>query len=241
MIRNIYFDLDGTLISFPSPRHRFLMALYSGKCLKHHFGSDLGIVGFSRAVLRGQKRVLLERQSDEWRSHSETVNEIWIRYIAHELESTCSLPREQIEHKIRVAQDEFYSIEFPKVCKAVKTFHRMCELVQRCRVLGLSVCLTTNPLSRLEGIRERLHSSGLVDSHFTIVTHAEKMHFLKPGASYYREVLNQTGHCAEETLMIGNDPVKDAAAQKVGIKTLIVTPQRSESLAVSRVLQCLGQ
>ncbi|WP_455463211.1 HAD family hydrolase [Candidatus Hodarchaeum mangrovi] len=60
------------------------------------------------------------------------------------------------------------------------------------------------------------------------VTSADDYTFSKPQIEYYEELLRRINESAENCLMIGNDPINDLVAGKLGIKTFIIQDGRNK-------------
>lgn len=242
-MRYLFCDLDGTLIRFPNLKQRFEMLSLSGKCLREELKdiSDLPAYRLSLLIQKAQIRVNRERSLSAKIANNSTVGELWLDYICEELQAQPRvLSCERLRARVKAAQDKFYREEFSKICRRVSVFAEMCRVVKESASSGVQVTLATNPISSLEGIFTRLAPSALTQDDFVFVTCAENMSYLKPNVEYYREALERIGASASDTLMIGNDRVKDAAARKLGIKTLILNPARNEARAAMEVRQCLG-
>ena len=65
--------------------------------------------------------------------------------------------------------------------------------------------------------------AGLDPDEFDLITAYEQSHYCKPNPAYFTEILQKLRLRADECIMIGNDIVEDTAAEKIGIKTFILT------------------
>jgi FMN phosphatase YigB (HAD superfamily) len=93
--------------------------------------------------------------------------------------------------------------------------------VRRCLDLGLRVAVATTPIYTPDVIALRLDWAGLADLPWDLVTHSELMHSCKPDAAYYAETAALLGAEPERCLMVGDDPLQDGPAAKVGMRTLL--------------------
>ena len=87
-----------------------------------------------------------------------------------------------------------------------------------------------------EAIEARIRWAGLEDVPFRFVSAAENMHACKPHPEYFLEVLERIGRKSAECVMVGDDPVKDMPAARVGITTFFVPlpGERRRPAAVAR-------
>ena len=86
--------------------------------------------------------------------------------------------------------------------------------------------LVTNPVWSEPVIRARVRWAGIDPALFKSLTHSRRMHASKPSPLYYRDFLEQEGLRAEDCLLIGNDPINDLYAVRVGIPVCLVHPTR---------------
>ncbi len=96
---------------------------------------------------------------------------------------------------------------------------RACVLA--CLRRGLRLAVATTPIYTPEVIRLRLGWAGLDDLPWHLVTHSENMHTCKPNTDYYEEASTLLGLPAEACLMVGDDPLQDGPAGRVGMATLM--------------------
>lgn len=82
----------------------------------------------------------------------------------------------------------------------------------------------TNPLFPAIANDVRLNWGGIGRNniHWNEITSADDYHFAKPHIEYYQEILNRLNKEPPECLMIGNDPINDMIAGKIGIKTFLI-------------------
>jgi len=87
-----------------------------------------------------------------------------------------------------------------------------------------SLVAATNPLFPAIANETRLSWGELDSKHINWkdITSADDYHYAKPNLEYYEEILERIGKTPNECLMIGNDPINDMIAGKLGIKTYLV-------------------
>ena len=130
---------------------------------------------------------------------------------------------------------------FPKLEKHFKPMPGAREFLKWARE-HYTLRLATNPVWPIEIIEMRVRWAGLDPSIFEEITHVRRMHAIKPHPDYYSEILNVAKLNASECLLIGNDPVNDLSATKVGVsvfllrdlkkmQTLPIRPKRAQAWA----------
>jgi FMN phosphatase YigB (HAD superfamily) len=115
---------------------------------------------------------------------------------------------------------DFYQQKFPALGRLTTHLPKAVEFVTTRIAANDRVVVATNPFFPQVATFVRLAWAGLpVDvTRFDLVTTYEFMHFTKPKAAYYAEILAYLGYPDEPVLMIGNDFENDIlAAQKLGI------------------------
>jgi FMN phosphatase YigB (HAD superfamily) len=124
------------------------------------------------------------------------------------------------KHEISDLLLAFYQREFPSLGSITRQLPEAIEFVTSRLSSGDRVIVATNPLFPRAATFARLVWAGLpIDrTNFELVTTFEFMHFAKPHATYYAEILAYLGYPGEPVLMIGNDLDDDILpAQKMGI------------------------
>ena len=119
--------------------------------------------------------------------------------------------------------EEFYRTEFQKA-KDSCGFHPMAaETVRQIKDMGYRLILATNPLFPAIATYSRVRWAGLNPEDFELVTTYENSRFCKPNPDYYREILGKIALDGSQCLMVGNDVGEDMVAQKLGMKTFLLT------------------
>ena len=87
-----------------------------------------------------------------------------------------------------------------------------------------SLVAATNPLFPAIANETRLSWGELDSKHINWkeITSADDYHYAKPDIEYYEEILEKIGKTPNECLMIGNDPINDMIAGKLGIRTYLI-------------------
>ena len=88
---------------------------------------------------------------------------------------------------------------------------------------GYDLILATNPLFPAEGVHTRLSWIGLSPEDFSLITTYDNSTFCKPFPGYYQEILQKTGKTPAQCRMVGNNPLDDMSAAKLGLDVYLVT------------------
>ncbi len=139
------------------------------------------------------------------------------------------------ESRIGISQHEtirrfdlFYHTEFAQVCQIMKAHHISQELL--CLASNhFMLVAATNPLFPSVANEIRLKMGGLDMISWLEVTSAEDYHFTKPYIEFYEELLNKINKDPSECIMVGDDPINDMVAGKLGIKTFLVKTDGSRA------------
>ena len=205
MIKNILFDLDGTLL--PMDQDVFAGAYFSRLVKK------LAPLGYDPdALVKG----IWSGIAAMVKNTGEKTNEeaFWIKFT--EIFGTEAL-------KDKPIFDEFYKNDFPKVKDSCGYNQEAARVIEHLQNEGYRLVLATNPIFPAVATECRIEWAGLKKQDFELYTTYENSHYCKPNPAYYTEILEKLGLKAEECLMVGNDAEEDIAAEKVGIKVFILT------------------
>jgi FMN phosphatase YigB (HAD superfamily) len=195
-------DLDGTLLSnsmasFQAPYLKALGAYLSDMVLPDKMIPEL-LAGTRKMLENNDPLVTLESAFDQ-------------RFYP-----SLNIEKSSISSRIL----DFYLKEFPSLGRLTQQLPQAIEFVKSRLSSGDRVVVATNPLFPREATFARLVWAGLpVNSiAFELITTYEFMHFSKPHAAYYSEMLAYLGYPDEPVIMIGNDLNDDIlAADKLGI------------------------
>lgn len=205
MIKAVLFDLDGTLL--PMDQDLFVKAYIGSMCKKmaiHGYASDI----LAKAVWKGTGAMTLNDGS--------TTNEtlFWNVFNAA-MGYDC--------RKDEPLFDEFYRTEFQNVKNVCGYDVRARDAVCAIRGMGIRTILATNPLFPPIATQSRIRWAGLQPEDFEWITTYDNSSYCKPNPDYYREILGKMNLKPEECLMVGNDAVEDAAAEKLGMRVFLLT------------------
>ncbi|MGB8252379.1 MAG: HAD family hydrolase [Anaerolineaceae bacterium] len=201
-------DLDGTLLS--NSMKNFQPAYL--KKLGEHLASQLPPDRMLRELLLGTKEML---END---NPLVTLEEAFDAHFYPQL----GVEKQTIIDLIL----DFYRNEFPSLGYLTRQIPEAIEFIQDQISSGNRVVVATNPLFPRIATFNRLVWAGLPVEQvpFELVTTYEFMHFAKPRAAYYAEILAYLGYPKEPVIMVGNDLKEDIlAARQLNIPAFWLT------------------
>ena len=119
--------------------------------------------------------------------------------------------------------EEFYRTEFQKAKDSCGFNPAAVEAIRQIKDMGYRLILATNPLFPAIATHSRARWAGLNPEDFELITTYENSRFCKPNPDYYREILGKIALDGSQCLMVGNDVGEDMVAQKLGMKTFLLT------------------
>ena len=202
MIKNILFDLDGTLL--PMDLKKFLYIYTKGLANKvHKLDSNL--------VLK-----MLYTSIDNMYANdgSKTNEEIFIETF----ESMLNVSFDKFEPLF----NEYYHEDF-ELCKTACSINNKArKLIDYLKEKGIKIVIATNPFFPPIATNLRLSWVGLKPDEFELVTTYDNSHYCKPNPKYYEEIFEKLKLKKEETLMVGNDVEEDGAIKALGVKLFLI-------------------
>ena len=204
MLDTILFDLDGTLL--PMDQNDFIKTYVTQLCRRYvPCGYDKDAI--IKALWTGTAAMV--------KNDGTCTNEdrFWAAFDAL-LGDTAP---------IRDSIPSFYTTEFDAVKEIAAPSPLAREIVDTLRGKGYDLILATNPLFPAEGVRTRLSWIGLAPEDFSLVTTYDNSTFCKPFPGYYQEILQKTGKTPAQCRMVGNNPLDDMSAAKLGLDVYLVT------------------
>jgi len=118
---------------------------------------------------------------------------------------------------------EFYENEFQGVQSVCGCHPAAAEIVRDLKARGIRVVLATNPVFPAVATESRIRWAGLEPSDFELYTTYENSRYCKPTLAYYEDILTALGVSGEECVMVGNDVSEDMVAERLGMKTFLLT------------------
>lgn len=204
-ITTVLFDLDGTLL--PMDQDLFV---------KYYFGSltkFLANLGYNPEIIGKAlwNAVACVMKNDGKQKNEDTFWNEFKKMLGDKI----------IEDKVYL--DEYYEKHFLVAKDSCGLKKEAKEIISLVKEKGLTPVLATNPLFPQVATYSRIKWAGLDSSDFSLVTTYENSSFCKPNPDYYKEILEKLNLKAKECVMVGNDALEDLAAEKIGIKTFILT------------------
>ena len=203
-IKNILFDLDGTLL--PMDQDQFIKRYLGG--LVHalaKYGYEPGEL--ADTIMYGTACMIKNNGA------STNENVFWNTF-----EAKYPGKRESDTKYF----DEFYANEFDKVSEVTECDPMAAKIISRIKELGYKVVLATNPVFPEVATRKRAAWAGLNIDEFDYFTSYENSSFCKPNPKYYLEITEKLGLDPEECLMVGNDVDEDMITETLGMKTFLI-------------------
>lgn len=205
MIKNILFDLDGTLL--PMDEEKFTKAYFS---------------------------LLVKKVAPLGYEPQKLIDTVW-KGTAAMVKNDGTVTNEEAFWRVfgkvygekglsdKPIFDEFYQNEFwgaKEVCgfnqKAAKT-------VEKLKKAGFKLLLATNPIFPAVATESRIKWAGINKEDFLIRTTYENSHYCKPNLNYYKEILEKTSLNARECIMVGNNTAEDMVTERLGMKVFLIT------------------
>ena len=206
MIKNILFDLDGTLL--PMDMEKFTQGYFKRLVMK--------------AAPRGYEPEKL-------------IKSVWAGTAAMVKNNGGITNEEAFWNKIseiygeektaadKPMFDEYYCKEFSGVREDCGFDPAAAETVKTLKEKGFALVLATNPIFPAAATESRIEWAGLDKNDFLLYTTYENSHYCKPNPKYYEEILERLHMNAEECLMVGNDVNEDMVAETLGMKVFLLT------------------
>lgn len=119
--------------------------------------------------------------------------------------------------------EAFYHNEFQGVQEVCGFAPEAAKIVRQLKARGWRVVLATNPLFPSIATESRIRWAGLSPDDFDLYTTYENSRYSKPNLAYYEDILASLGVLGTECVMVGNDVSEDMIAEKLGMKTFLLT------------------
>ena len=205
MIKNILFDLDGTL--WPVDMRVFLNT-YMG-----YLADAMTIYGFDKkglidSVWKGTYAMV---GNDGSMTNEERFWEVFFKIYP------------DIDRNMTDKFIDFYRSDFDKVKTIAEPYAGMREWFDLLKDKGYRLVLASNPFFPSIATEKRVKWSGLDKDDFEYITTYENSSYCKPNLDYYRELLNKLNMDPCESLMIGNDVDEDMIAEELGMRVFLLT------------------
>lgn len=208
MIKNILFDLDGTLL--PMVMEEFTTGYFKFLVKKAMENSDKYTPDeLVKTIWGGVKAMVMNK--------GEGPNEdaFWKYFVS-------VYGADAINDKSIF--DEFYANEFEQAKQFTGYNEEARKAVEEAKQAGYKVVLATNPVFPEVATRKRANWAGFEVEEFEAFTTYENSTYCKPNPEYYLELLNRLNMKPDECLMVGNDVDEDMeAGLKAGMQVFLIT------------------
>lgn len=205
MIKNIFFDLDGTLL--PMDQDKFTKGYFSRLIKK---AAPFGYEPQKLIDSVWQGTAAMVKNSGKRTNEEAFWNEFQKNYGDKAVTD-------------RPMFDEYYKAEFGDVREDCGFNPKAAETVKKLKADGFNLVLATNPIFPAVATESRIAWAGVDKNDFLLYTTYENSHFCKPNPKYYEEILNKLNLKAEESLMVGNDVEEDMIASSLGMQVFLLT------------------
>jgi len=217
MLKAVLFDLDNTLILFDE-REFFMRYLPR---IARVFSDIMPLDVFRQRLMSSSQAML---QNDGGMSNAD----FFMTAFCSGLEDR----REEIWHRFL----RFYKDAFDAFQTMMTEVQGVRDTFVTLEVRGLKRIIASNPFWPRLVQMKRLAWAGLGGLDFDLVTDIENTSFCKPNLGYYREICETMGVPPQACLMVGNDPLNDMVAARIGMKTFLtldVQDRNGSSLTMS--------
>lgn len=203
----VLFDLDGTLLELSMDKY---LDLYLDG-MAEHLSDVLDPAALPAWVEATVQAVVLDTRPEA------TNEEVFWRHF----ESLSGVDRSQLTAGI----GSFHHGRLPGLAHLGSPAPGGRQAVDAARANSKYVALATQPLYPAAAIAERIRWAGLAPEEFNFITSFENMNTCKPWPQYYEAILHTLAvEDPGRVLMVGNDPILDMAAGRVGIRTFLLEP-----------------
>ena len=206
-IKNILFDLDGTLLPMVQDEFvKFYMPLLAKSYITA--GIEVEPRAFIGSVWKGYEAMVKN-------DGSRTNREAFWSFMEE------SLPTSVEESEALAVK--FYDTDFNQAIQVTRPSPFADAAVKEAKRKGLGVILATNPVFPRCATMNRIRWAGLDAEDFKVITTYETCTYCKPNPEYFRGILEEFSLDPSECLMVGNDVEEDLAIRSLGVKTYLVT------------------
>ena len=204
MIKNILFDLDGTLLNMDQDKFLklYMISLYS--VLKDEY-KDINELTY---VIETGVRLMFN--NDGSKTNEEVFYEHFKNYHKDKTEELTKRIEKYYENEFILAKDSTSSSIYAPL------------LIKELKEKGYNIILATNPIFPKIATLQRIKWAGLDPNDFTYISTYENSSYCKPNIKYYEEIINKLNLNKEECLMIGNDTKEDYAITNLDIPCIIL-------------------
>ena len=217
MLKAVFFDLDGTLLSLKDDEFvKLYFELLTTKMINFGFETD----DLIKNLWVGNK---LMYKNDG----SKTNEQVFWDYFQTAYGETALNSKEEF--------DKFYTNEFKQIYKCIKENKISKEIVKYVKEQNLLCILSTNPLFPKDCTITRMSFNDLYEKDFDYITSYENSNYTKPNPLYFKDLLDKFNLKPEEVILFGNNELEDAwCSKQLGIdsymiKDYLITSEKLEN------------
>lgn len=206
MIKNIFFDLDGTML--PMDLNKFMTLYFQSISEAVCPYIEMSPANLKKAILSGMEAM--------YKNQGAMTNKMsfWNR--------VANIVGPRIINDIPIFNG-YYENEFILTKDAVTPNPYADKIVKLLKKKGYKLVMATNPFFPIIATERRIKWAGLDKDDFDLITAYEISKYCKPNPKYFIETCEFSNCVPEETLMVGNDVDEDMIASTVGLYTYLVT------------------
>lgn len=205
MIKNVLFDLDGTLL--PMDQDEFIKSYFSHLVMKFvPLGYDKDKL--IKSVFNGTMAMV---QNDGKMSNEDVF---WATAAA-------TYSPTILDDKDKFLT--FYTNEFQNVKNVCGYNPKANEIISFLKQNNIRIILATNPVFPKIATKSRIRWAGLNENDFVLYTTYENSYHCKPNIKYYEDIVSLLNLNPNECVMVGNDVDEDMCAKKLGMDTFLLT------------------
>ena len=205
MLKAVFFDLDGTLLSLKDEEFvKLYFKLITSKMINYGFEVE----ELSKNLWAGNK---LMYKNDGSKTNEEVFWDYFKQVYGEEVINS------------KAEFDKFYTNEFKGIYKCIKENKISKEIVKFVKDNNLLCILSTNPLFPRDCTLTRMSYNELFEEDFDYITSYENSNYTKPNPFYFIDLLHKFNLKPEEVILIGNNELEDAwCSRQVGIDSYII-------------------
>lgn len=204
MIKNILFDLDGTLLNMDQDKflELYMLSLYNYS--KEEYKDINELINLIK------KGVYLMVNNNGKLTNEEVF---YNHFKSFHKDNTDALLKKY---------EEYYNSDFIITKESTSLKKVVPLLIKELKEKGYNLILATNPIFPRIATLNRIKWAGLDPNDFMYISTYENSHYSKPNIKYYEEILNKLNLNKEECLMIGNDTSEDYVITNLDIPCIIL-------------------
>ncbi|MHA1346739.1 MAG: HAD family hydrolase [Candidatus Heimdallarchaeaceae archaeon] len=203
----LLFDLDGTLLHFEPEE---FIRTYLGAASKFFMDLIPDPQKFVKELLRSTEA--MEKGDNE----TNTALDEFLNDFCPKFEANCV--------DIRQRFLDFYQTEFKVIQPLITKMKGAVDLLEMIKknYPEIKIILATNPVFPSVAVEKRMEWGEISQDYFDLITHAENSTYCKGNGKYWNEILEKVGGTPDESLVIGNDGLRDMGAKTYGFSTFLI-------------------